>query len=124
MPEGIPELPELPPLPPAPEMEEELPEFPELEAPPIRRYTRAPMAPREIAPPEEAKVFVRIDKYRDIMKTIEGMEYKMDELHRTLNKISGIKNKEFEIVEGWAAMLAEAKAKLDEVSSKLVTPSE
>ncbi|MGC8940681.1 MAG: hypothetical protein ACP5IJ_02905 [Candidatus Nanoarchaeia archaeon] len=127
------ELPPLPPLPseeelklPEPEEAEEgeafpskIPQVPKLAAPPA---PPAMPAPPIIAPEERATVFIRLDKYKDIMKTISEMESKLTELKETLDKIASIKNREAEIIDGWAAMLTEAKTKLDEVHSKLTKP--
>jgi len=128
--EEIETRPELPPLPPLPE-EMEAPELPELEEelPMVRPMRMAPM-PREevVCPPcppsrsELVKVFVRIDKYKEVMKEIESMQHKVSELQKTLNKISSIKEREAEIITGWNALLAEAKAKIDEVDHKLMRP--
>jgi len=128
----IPDEPEeLPPLPPLPG-EEEYGAPPEYEAPPAW-----PKAPRGLAAPEAPPlpemptqvapqvrmgaecVFVRIDKYRDVMKKIDDMQDKLAELQSTLNRISAIKGKEAEIIDGWNAMLQEAKSKIDDVNSKL-----
>ena len=127
------EIPSLPPLP----GEEDL-----TAPPPLPRETRmrpaSPIIPEmsmeaprmrmpmmSSAPPtvsDKTTVFVRIDKYRDIMRTIETMQAKIDELNSTLNRISTIKQRESEIIDGWHAMLSDAKGKLDEISSKMTKP--
>ena len=97
------------------------------EKPKMLHYIEDEEKPKEfkpVLPDNKAQVFVRIDKYRQAIKTIEAMQRKMAELHNTLHKISAIKNKEAEIIEGWAALLMEAKDKVDEVNSKLLRPSE
>ncbi|MEM2874380.1 MAG: hypothetical protein QW063_02985 [Candidatus Nanoarchaeia archaeon] len=138
--ETLPELPavpegeEIPPLPPLPGEEE----LSEIAPPPLPREPRKllkPAAPsvmpepsipmREIAAPraeEKATVFVRIDKYKDIMRTVQEMEAKIVELQATLEKISSIKAREAEIIDGWNAMLQDAKSKLDNISTKLTKP--
>jgi len=126
------EIPSLPPLP----GEEDL-----TAPPPLPREARmrpaSPVipevsmeAPRPRMPPmsatptvaDKTTVFVRIDKYRDIMRTIEAMQAKIDELNTTLSRISTIKQRESEIIDGWHAMLSDAKGKLDEISSKMTKP--
>lgn len=129
---------ELPPLPPLPGEEElsEVPPAPEPMPAPKGRRSAAPVIPemsmgapmpepRSVPmanPSDKATVFVRIDKYRDIMKTIMDMESKVEELKATLDRISSIKGREAEIVDGWNAMLQDAKEKLDDVHSKLTKP--
>lgn len=123
---GLPELPPLPPLPPVPELPEkkgaQKPSFPSLPKiePSKKLAPIAPLKSEEVS--EKAKVFVRIDKYKDIMKTIDNMQHKIIELQKTLDKISSIKTREAEIISGWNALLAEAKSKIDEVTHKLTKP--
>jgi len=127
IPEGTEELPPLPPLPGEEEFEappawpKESAPAPEPEAPPMPEMLNQYCAPAPAMqmPAEKTTVFVRIDKYRDVVKKIDEMQGKIAELKNTLNRISAIKNKEAEIIDGWNAMLQEAKAKIDDVSVKL-----
>ena len=133
----LPEGDELPPLPPLPGEEElSLPEPEELPAPQPRKMRAAAPLVHEVSmanPPPTAEwqspverpvatVFVKLDKYRDIMKTISDLDDKLSELKGTLDRISAIKTREGEIIDGWAAMLGDAKGKIDEVHSKLTRP--
>jgi len=126
----------LPPLPGLPEEEElglpeeeEEEEF-EMPAPPIRpmRQPSMPSVPTKPAKPtrplERAPVFIKIDKYKELMKTVQSMQTKIDELQDTLEKISSIKSKEKEIIEGWGSLLTEVKGKVSEVNSKILRPGE
>jgi hypothetical protein len=131
-----PSLPEeLPPLPPLPG-EEELPPIPETKMPKNSERVK-PIAPQipEVSMAAQtptwqpvsverpaATVFVKLDKYRDIMKTISEIDNKLAELKETLDRIAAIKTREGEIIDGWAAMLNEAKSKIDDVASKLTKP--
>jgi len=132
----IPDSEELPPLPPlsdedltAPEplprearMRPAAPSFPEVSmAAPISPGWRPPTVVAPIST-EKATVFVRLDKYREIMKTIEMMQAKIDELTATLERVASIKQREGEIIDGWHAMLADAKEKMDDISAKLSKP--
>ncbi len=134
----LPPLESLPPLPPLPGEEDN--NYPQQQMPMQQSYPDLPpmpsLPPLPPLPPrglgerqqavasDKATVFVRVDKYREIMQTIEGMQRKVDELQSTLDKIASIKEKEAEIIHGWGAMLQEAKAKVDEVNGKLQRPSE
>jgi hypothetical protein len=131
---GMPSIPdeELPPLPPLPG-EEEAPEampramrpagaIPEVSMSSAPSWkppsVMAPMAPAA----DKATVFVRLDKYREIMKTIDMMQAKIEELTGTLERISAVKQREGEIIDGWHAMLSDAKAKMEDLSGKLTKP--
>jgi len=130
----LPSMEELPPLPPLPDEEQfpmpqpvqmqrqAYPSLPDLPPLPMLSPIRGPE--KSSVTSDKATVFVRVDKYREIMQTIESMQRKVDELQATLDKIASIKEKEAEIIHGWGAMLTEAKNKIDEVNGKLQRPSE
>lgn len=131
----LPEGDELPPLPPLPG-EEDLPPFPEPEEAPKpakKMKSGAPSIPEvsmsrpqmpswQATEAQAATVFVKLDKYKDIMRTVAEMDNKLDELRATLDKISAIKTREGEIIDGWGAMLNDAKSKITDVHSKLTKP--
>ena len=95
-------------------MESDLPPLPEDTTP-----TEQPM-PTQAAPQSTgAKVFVRLDKYSDILRTINTMEAKINELQNALGRISTIKQSEQQVIESWNALINEAKDKVEEVNSKL-----
>ena len=134
----LPEGEELPPLPPLPG-EEELPPFPEPESAPMPARKMKPAGPiinevsmgapsmpswqpTPVMEKPAATVFVKLDKYRDIMRTVSDIDSKLEELRTTLDRISSIKSREGEIIDGWAAMLNDAKSSIDNVHSKLTKP--
>ena len=124
------QLPPLPPLPALPQlpsvqgqqtqMQLPQPQFQQFSYPPIS--VSAPTA----ATPEgaTATVFVRLDKYKDIMHTIDNIQMKLEELQHSLAKISSIKQKEAEIIQGWGALMTESKEKIDQLNRKLLKPGE
>ncbi len=135
------ELPELPPLPPLPEeegmeqqefsMNEEenispagLPPFPPPIQAPATMPPRLMPLPRPAGITETATVFVKIDKYKEIMQMVDSMNTKLEDLRHNLDKISAIKQRESEIIQGWNALLSESKAKIDELNRKLLRPGE
>ncbi|MBI2041183.1 MAG: hypothetical protein HYT16_03720 [DPANN group archaeon] len=128
------DLPELPPLPPLPEEGMEQQEFPmdEEAMPPLPQSQSPatmplPMMPRFQKPmgiPETATVFVKIDKYKEIMHMVDSMNTKLEDLRHNLDKISAIKQRESEIIQGWNALLSESKAKIDELNRKLLRPGD
>ena len=97
-------------------MESDLPPLPEDTTP---TPTAQPMSTQESPQNTGAKVFVRLDKYSDILRTINTMESKINELQNALGKISTIKQSEQQVIESWNALINEAKEKVEEVNSKL-----
>ncbi|MEK6923135.1 MAG: hypothetical protein AABW84_00355 [Nanoarchaeota archaeon] len=118
-------FPSLPPLPALPDSDDaELSPFPKMaRTKPIIIKQVKPQT-KQISPAEKTTVFIKIKKYKDIVRTIDDMQTKIDELKNTLDKISQIKTKEAEIIEGWNALLQEAQEKVADVESKLTTPDE
>ncbi len=70
-------------------------------------------------PKPGAKVFIRLDKYTEIISTINNMESKINELKNAINKINDLRNAEQQLVDSWNRLVDEAQAKVNDVSSKL-----
>lgn len=97
---------------------------------PERRVRGSDLAPKGIATAPEpvpqpaiskrrAKVFVQLNKYRDIVKTVHNMEERVGDLQTSIRQIRELRTRENEIIESWNNLLTEAKAKIEEVNSKL-----
>ena len=120
--------------------EEELPPLPEVpELPPLKLLPALPPlpavpreAPVQLPPPTEfeaplAKVtpiFIRIDKYRQLLKTIKQIQDSLGKLVATLVRIERIKARETEIVRSWDTLMAETNTKMEEISAGLFQPEE
>ena len=77
-------------------------------------------SPQPMASPKPgAKVFIRLDKYTEIINTINNMESKINELKNAINKINDLRNAEQQLVDSWNKLVDEAQAKVNDVSSKL-----
>lgn len=78
-------------------------------------------APQSIqeGPKPGAKVFIRLDKYTEIISTINNMESKINELKNAINKINDLRNAEQQLVDSWNRLVDEAQSKVNDVSSKL-----
>ncbi len=129
----IPPLPKLPPmpkiedlpteepeLPPAPEEMEEQEEMHEPSTLPTPSLPPAPMVARG----GRAKVFVKLNKYKEIINTVNGMQNKVNDLQTSIAQIKDIRVREEEILDKWSDLLKEAKAKIEEVHTKLPGPDE
>jgi len=108
--ENAPDLSDLPPLPsekPArlPQMTKETPEFTEPQGP-------APTQPK-------APIFIRLDKYNNIIDTVNKMESRINDLQNAIKKISEVKQKEKELIDNWIRLVDEAKEKINAVNTKL-----
>jgi len=75
--------------------------------------------PMQSGPKPGAKVFIRLDKYTEIISTINNMESKINELKNAIGKINDLRNAEQQLVDSWNKLVDEAQAKVNDVSSKL-----
>jgi hypothetical protein len=75
--------------------------------------------PVEAAPKKSAKVFVQLNKYREIVSTVNKMENRIGDLQDSITKIKDIRGKERDLIESWNNLLTEAKSKIEEVHRKL-----
>lgn len=113
----LPEVPELPPLEPLPALPP-LPEIPREAAPPY------PPAEFEAPLAKVTPIFIRIDKYRELLKTIKQIQDNLGKLKTALDRIERIKARETEIVRSWDTLMAETNTKMEEISAGLFQPEE
>lgn len=80
-----------------------------------------PMIPKTRAPEHESRapVFIRLDKYNEILSTVNQMESRINELQGAIKKIGDVKAKEQEMINNWTKLLDEAKRRVDNVNQRL-----
>jgi hypothetical protein len=76
-------------------------------------------SPVASSPKKNAKVFVQLNKYREIVSTVNKMENRIGDLQESIIKIKDIRSKEHDLIESWNNLLTEAKSKIEEVHRKL-----
>jgi hypothetical protein len=86
---------------------------------PIHRHTQTHKHVAHAPSNRKAKVFVQLNKYNDIVDTINKMEGKIENLQTSIEQIKDIRAKENQIINGWNSILSEAKSKIEEVNRKL-----
>jgi len=129
--EDLPPLPE-PPTPYAqPLPQKQPPEFPFPEAgdlgPAPSTPDFHPIAPKPKPQHHEAPkapIYVRVDKYRDVLDVIDALKKDLRLLSKSLDSLRNSKKKEDEIIAGWNGLLSEVANKLDKIDSGLFEPSE
>lgn len=135
---GLPELPEMPELPELPETEESATE--EAEETEAEKMTKevpkkltiemkkpskaiatvtATAAEEKPIIRETKPLFIKIDKFREILASIEIIERKISEIESVINKLKEIKSKEEQVVADWHSELQELKAKLEIINKNL-----
>ena len=67
----------------------------------------------------DVSVFIRVDKYNDVIKTVNNMEHKINELRHTISKLTEIRNNEQRLIDSWNSLIQEAESRIQEVTSKL-----
>ncbi len=113
----IPDLGDLPPL----------PEQPSADLPPLPVEDEGPVLPEPVSstpeqPQSQAPIFIRLDKYNDIVNTVNQMESRINELQNAIKKVGEVKQKEKEIIDNWSKLIDEAKDKVNAVNTKLPEP--
>jgi len=68
---------------------------------------------------EEKPLFVKIDKYKDVMRTIKELKIKLDEANAILSEIAKIKEEEEKELQKWTAELGKIKDKLISIDKSL-----
>ncbi len=71
----------------------------------------------------EAQVFVKIDNYKDVLRTVGLIKNKLEEAKNTLEKIKDLKQQEDSELEGWDAKLVEIENKITGIDTILFEPS-
>jgi DNA integrity scanning protein DisA with diadenylate cyclase activity len=71
----------------------------------------------------EAQVFVKIDNYKDVLRTVGLIKNKLNETKNTLEKIKDLKQQEDSELEGWDAKLVEIENKITGIDTILFEPS-
>lgn len=118
-------LPELPKLP-SYEPEIKIPEINEIKSaitPEIPVRKPQPMRIMEKQPEkmvfEEKPLFVKIDKYKEAIQTIDGIRAKLKEAEIILEELTKIKDKEDQEFNSWRADINDIKQKLLDVDKNL-----
>ncbi|MEM2933251.1 MAG: hypothetical protein QXK80_00805 [Candidatus Pacearchaeota archaeon] len=118
----LPELPEMPELPELPEIEENSKALEEAPKKLTIEMKKSSETSEEIEKPmiKEAKpLFIKIDKFREILASIEVIERKISEIETVINKLKEIKAKEEQVVADWHSELQELKEKLEIINKNL-----
>jgi predicted nucleic acid-binding Zn-ribbon protein len=71
----------------------------------------------------EAQVFVKIDEYKDVLRTIGLMKSKLNDAKDTLQKIKELKGQEDTELENWDNKLVEIENKIEGIDNVLFEPS-
>jgi DNA repair ATPase RecN len=67
----------------------------------------------------DVSVFIRVDKYNEVIKTVNNMEHKINELRHTISRLTEIRNNEQKLIDSWNSLIQEAENRIREVTSKL-----
>lgn len=71
----------------------------------------------------EAQVFVKVDNYKDVLRTVGLIKEKLNKAKDTLAKVKELKNQEDSELEGWSSKLSEIESKIENIDSILFEPS-
>ena len=71
---------------------------------------------------EGAKIFVKIDEYKEILDVLNMLKSKLSEARDTLNKINELKNDEDAELDTWHTELEEVERKVQFIDKALFEP--
>jgi uncharacterized protein Yka (UPF0111/DUF47 family) len=71
---------------------------------------------------EEAKVFVRIDDYKEVLNTIHLIKNRLEDAKKVLSEISDLKKQEDSQLGSWNSTLNMLENKIDSFDRTLVKP--
>lgn len=115
-----PELPELPEL---PETEKGMPELPELpsEEPEEQEIAIPKAQPKQRIVTSETPrpLFIKVDKFKEMLASIETIDKKMREMSVIIQKLKDIRAREEETMAQWESEIQELKARLDVIEKTL-----
>jgi len=67
----------------------------------------------------ERTLFIKIDKYKSVMKNLDYIKEKLDELEKVVNKLDEIKKEEDEELSKWHSDLENLKERLSNIDKTL-----
>lgn len=71
----------------------------------------------------EARVFVKIDEYKDVLRVVGLIKDKLNEAKGRLEKVKELKNQEDAELERWGGRLSEIEARIEGIDQMLFEPS-
>ena len=75
--------------------------------------------PNQTPQNNDVSVFVRLDKYNEVIKTVNNMEHKINELRHTISRLNEVRNNEQKLIDSWNSLIEEAESRIRDVTSKL-----
>lgn len=75
--------------------------------------------PNQTSQNKDVSVFVRLDKYNEVIKTVNNMEHKINELRHTISRLNEVRNNEQKLIDSWNSLIEEAETRIRDVTSKL-----
>lgn len=73
---------------------------------------------------ENMPVFVKIEEYETVMKTVTSLKNKIESAKQTLTKINELKNQEDSQLETWHTALAEIEDRVHAINEMLHEPEQ
>ncbi|MCA9477562.1 MAG: hypothetical protein KC535_00250 [Nanoarchaeota archaeon] len=71
---------------------------------------------------EKSPVFIKIDKYRQVLDVVDVLKKQVDDVRSTLQQIKQLKTQEEEEIRIWEANIAEVEKKILFVDQTLFEP--
>lgn len=103
------------------EMEEWTPQIPKksMETQRLEKEYKKPVSLMPATPPQAQDIFVKIEKFRNVRRTLNETKDKLEEIDSLLHKIRETKMREEQELAAWEREIATAKTRIQEVTSSI-----
>lgn len=68
---------------------------------------------------EKVPVFIKIDKYKELLKTLEALDAKINKINKVIEQIDNLRNEENAQLEKWKNNIESVKERVEVVSQAL-----
>jgi uncharacterized protein Yka (UPF0111/DUF47 family) len=68
---------------------------------------------------DSTPVFVKMDKYKEVMQLVELIDKKIGNARQTLTELEEVKQRENEELEAWARNIEDIRHKMDDIRDQL-----
>jgi hypothetical protein len=65
---------------------------------------------------ENIPIYVKVDKYKELLEVLKGINTKLSTVDKTIEKINALKSEEDSQLQSWNENLADIKARLEKIN--------
>lgn len=66
---------------------------------------------------ENVPIYVKVDKYQELLETVKAIETKLNTVNKTIEKINELKGQEDAQMKNWTENLSDLRSRLDKINN-------